>query len=136
MRFIPSWLSISVTSSRFTTPSQSRSMIWNASRRVRTWVACNCDSALPLPSDFDTGVRGADNREGDGEAISSFTGVLGFGVQLFCVLVGVVALAKREVEPRGPAFVGDPVGVVCRRGDGEAGDSARRKGELRVGEEP
>jgi hypothetical protein len=26
--------------------------------------------------------------------------------------------------------------VVCRRGDGEAGDSARRKGELRVGEEP
>jgi hypothetical protein len=52
--------------------------------------------------------------------------------------VGVVALAKRDVEPKGPAFVGEPVGVtvVFRRGDGEAGDSARRKGELRVGEEP
>lgn len=101
-------------------------------------MACNCDSALPLPSDFDTGVRGAISREGDGEFISSFTGVLGFGVQLGCVLVGVVALAKRDVEPKGPAFVGEPVGVtvVFRRGDGEAGDSARRNGELRVGEEP
>jgi len=30
----------------------------------------------------------------------------------------------------------DLVLISCRRGDGEAGDSARRKGELRVGEEP
>lgn len=82
------------------------------------------------------GVRGAGEiREGE-ETISSLTGVLGFGVQLGCVLVGVVGLAKRDVEPKGLVFVGDPVGVVCRRGDGEAGDSARRKGELRVGEEP
>jgi len=28
-------------------------------------------------------------------------------------------------------FVGDAVGVVCRRGEGETGDSGRRKGELR-----
>lgn len=114
-------------------------MIWKASRNVRTWVACSCDSALPLPSDFDTGVLGAtatgDIREGE-EFISSLTGVLAFGVQLGCVLVGVVGLAKREVEPKGPAFVGDPVGVVCLRGEGDAGDSARRNGELRVGEEP
>lgn len=82
------------------------------------------------------GVRGAGEIREGGGTISSLTGVLGFGVQLGCVLVGVVGLAKRDVEPEGPVFVGDPVGVVCRRGDGEAGDSARRKGELRVGEEP
>ena len=53
------------------------------------------------------------------------------------MLVGVVSLANLEVDaPNGPAFVGDPVGVVCRSGEGEAGDSARRNGELRVGEEP
>lgn len=64
------------------------------------------------------------------------TGVFALGVQLGCVLVGVVDLANRDAEPKGPAFVGDPVGVVYRRGEGEAGDSGRRKGELRVGEEP
>ena len=89
-----------------------------------------------MPSVFDIGVRGAGEiREGD-EAISSLTGVLAFGVQLGCVLVGVVGLAKRDVVPKIPAFVGDPVGVVCRRGEGDAGDSGLRKGELRVGEEP
>lgn len=74
-------------------------------------------------------------REGDA-GISSATGVLGLGVQLGCVLVGVVGLANRDVAPKGPALVGDPVGVMCRRGEGEAGDSGLRKGELRVGEEP
>ncbi len=32
-------------------------------------------------------------------------------------------------------LVGDPVGVEKRRGDGDEGDSARRKGEFRVGED-
>lgn len=36
----------------------------------------------------------------------------------------------------GVALVGDPLGVVRRSGDGEAGESGRRKGELRVGGEP
>ena len=64
-------------------------------------------------------------REGD-VGISSATGVLGLGVQLGCVLVGVVGLANRDVAPKGPALVGDPVGVMCRRGEGEAGDSGLR----------
>lgn len=67
----------------------------------------------------------------------STSGVLALGVQLGCVLVGVVGLANLDVElSKGPALLGDPVGVVCRSGEGEAGDSARRNGELRVGDEP
>lgn len=35
----------------------------------------------------------------------------------------------------GPCFVGDAVGVVCRRVEGDAGDCGRRNGDDRV-EEP
>lgn len=54
------------------------------------------------------------------------------------LLVGVVGRANLDVSFKRPGapLVGEPVGVVCRRGDGDAGDSARLKGELRVGGEP
>lgn len=50
-------------------------------------------------------------------------------------LVGVLGSgANREGVPcEGAALLGEPVGVVYRSGDGDAGDSARRKGELRAG---
>lgn len=45
-------------------------------------------------------------------------------------------LVKGPLPKRGdpficPCFVGDDEGVVCRSGDGDAGDSGLRKGELR-----
>jgi len=64
------------------------------------------------------------------------TGVCALGVQLSCVLVGVVGLANRLAPASGAAFVGDEDGVVCRSGEGDAGDSGRLKGELREGGEP
>lgn len=49
-------------------------------------------------------------------------------------LVGVVGLANLDV-PLGvvaAALVGELVGVMCRRGEGEAGESPRRNGEFRT----
>lgn len=80
------------------------------------------------------GVRVTAGRAGEIVISSAF--VCALGVQL-CVVVGVVGFANLDVVlPKGPALVGEVVGVVCRRGDGDAGDSGRRKGELRVGEVP
>lgn len=58
------------------------------------------------------------------------------GVQLFVGVVGVVGRAKRDGVASEAVLVGELVGVVCRNGDGDAGDSGRRKGELRDGGEP
>lgn len=57
------------------------------------------------------------------------------GVQLSCVLVGVLGLTNLELPYTGPDLVGDPLGVG-RSGVGDEGDSARRNGELLVGGEP
>jgi hypothetical protein len=46
--------------------------------------------------------------------------------------VGVDALASRDgVVAAGAVLLGDGVGVVCLNGDGDIGDSGRRKGEAR-----
>jgi hypothetical protein len=72
-----------------------------------------------------------------GEAISR-VGVCPLEDQPSCLLfVGVVGCANRGPLAMPPVFIGDAVGVVCRKGEGDTGDSARRKGELRVaGGEP
>lgn len=43
----------------------------------------------------------------------------------------VVLASKREWLLTWPALVGEAEGVDCRKGEGETGDSGRRKGELR-----
>lgn len=122
---------MSATSSRLTTPSQSRSSIWKPSRSVRTCAGCSWASAVPLASDLEA-VDEADRRLCSGAMGSA--GVCALGVQLSCerVLLGVVGRANLPAA----GLVGDAEGVVCRSGDGEAGDSGRRKGELREGGEP
>lgn len=53
------------------------------------------------------------------------------------MLVGVVGLVNLDALPlKGAGLLGDVVGVEYRSGDGDTGDSGRRNGELRVGEEP
>lgn len=54
----------------------------------------------------------------------SFEAVSEVGVDARCSLNGVDMLAV-------DIFVGEGVGVDCRSGEGEAGDSGRRKGEER-----
>lgn len=67
----------------------------------------------------------------------NWSGELPLGVQLSCVLVGLVGLANLDAPPlKGADLVGDPVGVEYRSGEGDTGDSGRRNGELRVGGEP
>ena len=51
------------------------------------------------------------------------------GVELPCSFTGgVLALAGDKLEP---SLIGEVEGVTGRRGDGDAGDSGRRKGEAR-----
>lgn len=61
---------------------------------------------------------------------------LSFGVVGVVGVLGVTGCANRDVPASEPFLVGEPVGVVWRNGDGEAGDSGRRNGELREGGEP
>jgi len=71
------------------------------------------------------------------EVYLDWSGELPLGVQLSSVLVGVVGLVNLDAPPlKGADLVGDPVGVEYRRGEGDTGDSGRRNGELRVGDEP
>lgn len=80
-----------------------------------------------------------DMRDGvgrSGEGAMSCVGVWFLGVQLAVLLpVGVVARVNLALPFRLPGtfLVGELLGVDCRRGDGDAGDSGRRKGELREG---
>lgn len=54
------------------------------------------------------------------------------GVQVSVSVVGLFEWLSFEGEGVPICFVGDVVGVVdCRRGDGDEGDSGRRKGEAR-----
>lgn len=54
------------------------------------------------------------------------------GVHESVSLVGVDALASREgVVAAAIVLVGEGVGVVCLSGDGDNGDSGRRKGDAR-----
>lgn len=130
---------MSATSSPLTTPSQSRSRIWNPSRSVLTCAGWSCESALPFPNDLEVAAldsgpeRDADG--GGGEAAMTPMGA-GLGVQLAWVLAGELGLANLDVPFVKPDLVGDAVGVANLSGAGEAGDSARLKGELRKGEEP
>jgi hypothetical protein len=78
-------------------------------------------------------VLGAGRCEGarSGEVLISRPGVVARGVQLSAV--GVLTelslnLASRFIRT---GFRDEAFGVVWRRGDGDAGDSGLRKGELR-----
>lgn len=137
---LPSWFSMSATSSLFTVPSLSRSRIWKPSRKVRTCAGCSWDNALLWPvMDVEDAVvtgagrcaRGDPNISGDGCCVV----VCPLGVRLSVVPVGVDAANFEELLVW-PDFDGDAEGVVCRSGDGDAGDSGRRKGELREDPNP
>lgn len=85
-------------------------------------------------------MREPDGRGNEGAISSGVFGDLAaaLGVELSCVLVGVVGVANLGAFAlSGAALAGDVDGVVCRNGDGEVGvESGRRNGEPRVGEEP
>lgn len=56
------------------------------------------------------------------------------GVQVSALAVGVVGVdvvASREGVVGAMVLVGEGLGVVCRNGEGDRGDSGRRKGEAR-----
>lgn len=55
---------------------------------------------------------------------------LACGVKLPVSVVGVLVLCSLE-GVLGMAFVGEVVGVELRRGEGDEGDSGRRKGDVR-----
>ena len=79
---VPSWFSISATSSLLTTPSLSRSRIWNPSRRFRTWDGCSWDMAFPCATMvFVSGAPRAVDAWLVGGGISLFV-ARAFGVQL------------------------------------------------------
>lgn len=60
------------------------------------------------------------------------TGVSPRGVHASTSSVGMEALASREgVVAAAIVLLGDGVGVVCLKGDGDMGDSGRRKGDAR-----
>lgn len=101
---VPSWFSMSATSSLFTTPSLSRSRIWKPSRSVRTCGGCSCDSALPWPM----GAVGAaeaprEPRDARGDpsmsaAVAGSCGVSALGVMLSAVLADGVDTAAGEAN--------------------------------------
>jgi hypothetical protein len=126
---LPSWFNMSAKSSLLTTPSLSRSKIWKPSRNILTCAVCNCDREFPCPKLAGAGAREVCWLWGD-EFMSSNC-VLPLGVQLSVALVGVLPCANLELALVCPAFDGDAEGVDCRSGDGDTGDSGRRKGELR-----
>lgn len=99
---LPSWFSMSATSSLFTVPSLSRSKIWKPSRKVRTCAGCSWDKALLWPViDVEDAVvtgagrctRGEPNISGDGCCVF----VWPLGVRLSVVPVGVDAANLEEL---------------------------------------
>jgi hypothetical protein len=65
-------------------------------------------------------------------SLSLRTGVRPRGVHVSASPVGVEALASREgVVAAAIVLVGEGLGVVCLKGDGDRGDSGRRKGDAR-----
>ena len=79
-------------------------------------------------------------RREDDELVSAKSMILSLGLMVSLEMggfVGVLGFANLEAVAMAVlALVGEPVGVVCRNGDGEAGEPGRRNGELRVGGEP
>lgn len=68
---------------------------------------------------------------GDSNAVvARGVGFLGCGVQLPLSEMGVLASCSLE-GVLGMALVGEVVGVELRRGEGDEGDSGRRKGDVR-----
>lgn len=99
---LPSWFSMSATSSLFTVPSLSRSKIWKPSRKVRTCAGCSWDKALLWPViDVEDAVvtgagrctRGEPNISGDGCCVFAWP----LGVRLSVVPVGVDAANLEEL---------------------------------------
>lgn len=108
-------------------PSQSRSRIWKPSRSVRTCAGWSLDRALPRSPPTPPAPAARIGRGPDED-----TGLRGAGAMLPLPLSKGVGVVWREPKDDAPVFlVGEPVGVELRRGEGEAGDSGRRKGELR-----
>lgn len=89
---------------------------------------------MPLPKDCDSSLLDFGGNL-CGEAAIVFEDCPR-GVQLFLGVVGVVGCGNLAAPASESVLVGELVGVVCRKGDGEAGDSARRNGEFRDGGEP
>lgn len=123
---------MSATSSLFTDPSLSRSRIWKASRSVLTCEGCSCDSAFPCVAVLETAGRGVmrglgtSSSSGASCTVACRRGVRGSGAGL------VTGLLVNLMPPSAsPGFVGDVDGVVCRKADGDAGDTGRRNGEDR-----
>ena len=87
---------------------------------MRTCAGCNCDKALLWLIDLGAAARDSIGDEG-----------LAFGVHLSAVGVDSELVANRDRLLLGGDFNPAVVGVDCRRGDGDAGDSGRRKGEPR-----
>lgn len=71
-------------------------------------------------------ARGDPNISGDGCCVPA--GALGVRLSVVPVVVEAANLDELLVWAD---LDGDDKGVVCRRGDGDAGESGRRKGELR-----
>lgn len=121
---LPSWFSISATSSLPTLPSLSLSSIWKPSRSVLTCDGCSCDRLFPCPRAEAPEVV-VDDRAGPLAATGAPEPSLPKprGVLLPVVEVGVAALAPyfELTDTCGP-LAGDPVGVDCLSGDGETGD--------------
>lgn len=65
------------------------------------------------------------------EALSLIVATRPRGVQLSASVVSIEALANLDGVVVVICLVGDGVGVDCLSGDGDAGDSGRRKGEVR-----
>ena len=66
------------------------------------------------------------------DSLSLGVGARPLGVQVSASVVGVELRARREgVVVVAAIFVGEGFGVDCLRGEGEAGDSGRRKGDAR-----
>jgi hypothetical protein len=136
---------MSATSSRFTTPSLSRSKIWNPSLNSLTCAGCSFDKASPPPvfllaaiivllpvSRLEALVGDFSGSLSVGESLGA--GGRPLGVHCSDSFTGDCARFILDGVPI--VLVGDGasclVGVVeLRRGDGEAGDSGRRNGEDR-----
>lgn len=87
---------------------------------------------MPWPNDLEVAERAVGGLSGE-----EFISRVGVSRVLLVGVVGVVGWANLDGPCTPPVpLVGDVDGVVCRSGEGDAGDSALRKGELRAGGDP
>lgn len=132
---------MSAISSRLTTPSPSRSNVWKPSRSSRTCEACNFERALLsfkvsfldgtlLEPSMPPNLTASAPRVGDDG--TSLVGVSPLGVHDSELTTGVENLLSLEGVRGGMSSLVGTAEELMRRGDGEAGDAARLKGELRA----